>query len=88
MACHALGREQDSNADLAELIAKHHTFSAYQVAQVYAYRGESEKSFEWLGRAYEQRDAGMTEISTDPLLKNLRRDQRYAELLKKMRLSI
>jgi hypothetical protein len=71
---------------VAELIAKHHTFSAYQVAQVYAYRGESEKSFEWLERAYEQRDAGMTQVSTDPLLKNLRRDQRYTELLKKMRL--
>jgi hypothetical protein len=28
----------------------------------------------------------MTEISTDPLLKNQRQDQRYAELLKKMRL--
>jgi tetratricopeptide (TPR) repeat protein len=86
LAYHALGREQDSNAALAELIAKHHTFSAYQVAQVYAYRGESDKSFEWLERAYEQRDAGVTEISTDPLVKNLRRDRRYTELLKKMRL--
>jgi len=86
LAYHALGRDKDSNAALAELIAKHHTFSAYQVAQVYAYRGESDKSFEWLERAYEQRDAGVTEISTDPLVKNLRRDQRYTELLKKMRL--
>ena len=88
LAYHALGREQDSTAALAELIAKHHTFSAYQVGQVYAYRGESEKSFEWLERAYEQRDAGMTEMSTDPLLNNLHHDPRYAELLKKMRLPI
>ena len=88
LAYHALGREQDSTAALAELIAKHHTLSAYQVGQVYAYRGESEKSFEWLERAYEQRDAGMTEMSTDPLLKDLRRDQRYTALLKKLRLPI
>jgi TolB-like protein/DNA-binding winged helix-turn-helix (wHTH) protein len=86
LAYHALGREQDSNAALAELIAKHHTFSAYQVAQVYAYRGESDKSFAWLERACEQRDPGVTEISTDPLVKNLRRDQRYIELLKRLRL--
>ena len=86
MAYHTLGREQDSNAVLAELIAKHHTFSAYQVAQVYAYRGESGKSFEWLERAYQQRDAGVTEISTDPMVKNLRRDQRYTELVKRLRL--
>jgi tetratricopeptide (TPR) repeat protein len=86
LAYHALGREQDSNAALAEPIAKHHTFSAYQVAQVYAYRGESNKSFEWLERAYKQRDAGVTETNTDPLLTNLHRDRRYAELLSKLRL--
>jgi tetratricopeptide (TPR) repeat protein len=88
LAYHALGRKQDSNAALAVLIAKYHTFSAYQVGQVYAYRGESDKSFEWLERAYKQRDAGMTEMSTDPLLNNLHHDPRYAELLKKMRLPV
>jgi predicted Zn-dependent protease len=81
LAYHALSREQDSNAALAELIAKHHTDAAYQIAQVYAYRGESDKSFEWLERAYEQRDPGVTEMSTDPLLRNLRRHQRYANSL-------
>ena len=83
---HALGREQDSNAALAELIAKHDADSAYQIAQAYAFRGESGKSFEWLERAYRQRDAGLADIKTDPLLKNLRPDPRYTELLKKMRL--
>ena len=83
---HALGREQDSNAALAELIAKHATDSAYQIAGVYAYRGESDKSFEWLERAYQERDAGLPEIKTDPLLKNLRHDSRFTELLKKLHL--
>jgi len=82
----ALGRELDSIAALAELIAKHDADSAYQIAQVYAFRDESGKSFEWLERAYKQRDAGLSEINTDPLLKNLRHDPRYTELLKKMRL--
>jgi len=86
LAYHALGREQDSNAALAELIAKHHTFSAYQVAQVYAYRGESDKSFEWLDHAYQQRDPGLPEVKSNPLFKNLHQDPRYSELLKKMRL--
>ena len=36
--------------------------------------------------AYESRDPGVPEIKTDPLLKNLRHDQRYAELLEDMRL--
>jgi tetratricopeptide (TPR) repeat protein len=49
---HALGREPDSNAALAGLIAKYNTDSAYQIAQAYAFRGESGKAFEWLERAY------------------------------------
>jgi hypothetical protein len=53
---------------------------------VYAYRGESDRSFEWLERAYKQRDPGLPEIKTDPLFKNLRHDPRYTELLNKMRL--
>lgn len=84
---HALGREQDSTAALSELIARHATDAAYQIAQVYAYRGESQTAFEWLDRAYELRDAGMTQIKADPLFEGLRHDLRYTELLKKMRLA-
>jgi TolB-like protein/Flp pilus assembly protein TadD len=86
LAYHALGRGRDSNAALEGLIAKHQTGAAYQVAQVYAFRGESDNSFAWLQRAYNQRDAGLPEIKTDPLLKNLRNDQRYPQFLKKMHL--
>ncbi len=86
MVYHALGREQESNAALAGFIAKNSTDAAYQIAQVYAFREESDKSFEWLERAYKQRDGGLSGIKTDPLFKNLRHDPRYSELLKKMRL--
>jgi TolB-like protein/DNA-binding winged helix-turn-helix (wHTH) protein/Flp pilus assembly protein TadD len=86
MIYHALNREADSNAALGELIAKYNTNSAYQIAQAYAFRGESGKSFEWLELAYKQRDPGLTQIKTDPLFKNLRHHPRYAELLKKMHL--
>jgi TolB-like protein/DNA-binding winged helix-turn-helix (wHTH) protein len=83
---HALGREQDSHAVLVELIAKHDSDWAYQIAEVYAFRGESDKAFEWLERAYKQRDPGLTQIKNDPLLKILRHDQRFTELLKKLHL--
>jgi tetratricopeptide (TPR) repeat protein len=87
LAYHALGREQDSKTALDGLLAKYSSDGAYQIAQVYAYRGESDKSFEWLERAYEQRDPGLPEINSDPLFKNLRHDPRYIEVLKKMRLA-
>jgi len=86
LAYHALGREQDSNAALAALIAKDDTDAAYQVAQVYAHRGEPDKAFEWLERAYKQRDPGLPDMKSDPLLKSLHHDPRYAELLKRMHL--
>jgi Flp pilus assembly protein TadD len=85
---HALGRETDSKAALAGLIAKYNSNSAYQIAQAYAFRGESDKAFEWLERAYKQRDPGLTQIKNDPLLRILRYDPRYTELLKKMRLPV
>jgi len=87
LAYHSLGRETDSNTAMAELIAKHDRDAAYQIAEVYAFRGESNKSFEWLERAYKQRDPGLPNIKTDPLFETLRHDPRFTELLKKMRLS-
>jgi TolB-like protein/DNA-binding winged helix-turn-helix (wHTH) protein len=88
LAYHALGREKESNAALANLIAKYHARAPYQIAQVYAHRGESDKSFEWLERAYEQRDPGLPEIKSNPLFKNMHHDPRYSEFLKKMHLPI
>jgi TolB-like protein/DNA-binding winged helix-turn-helix (wHTH) protein/Flp pilus assembly protein TadD len=86
LAYHALGREQDSNAALAALIAKYRATAPYQIAQIYAYRGEADKSFEWLEHAYEQRDPGLPEIKSNPLLKTLRHEPRYIAFLKRMRL--
>lgn len=68
------------------LIAKYQNDSAYQIAQAYAFRNETDKALSWLERAYKQRDGGMTDIKTDPLFKDLHRDSRYIELLNKMRL--
>jgi TolB-like protein/DNA-binding winged helix-turn-helix (wHTH) protein len=87
LADHALGHEQDSNAALTELIAKHATDAPFQIAEVYAFRGESNEVFRWLGRAYEERDPGLTIMKTDPFLKPLRHDQRYAQLLTKLHLA-
>jgi len=54
---------------------------------VYAFRREFDRSFAWLERAHAQRDSGLTDMKTDPLLKNLSHDRRYTDLLQKMRLS-
>jgi TolB-like protein/Flp pilus assembly protein TadD len=86
LAYYALGRREESDKALKRLIVTHQNDCAYQIAEVYAYRGEVDKAFEWLDRAYQQRDPGAPELKTSPLMKGLRQDARYAELLKKMRL--
>lgn len=86
LAYFAVGRRQDSDASLNKLIARHQNDGAYQIAEVYAYRGETDKAFKWLERAYRQHDPGTQDLKTGLLVKGLRQDPRYAALLTKMRL--
>jgi eukaryotic-like serine/threonine-protein kinase len=88
LACHALGRKKEADATLGEFIEENKESGAFQIAEVYAFRGETDKAFEWLERAYAQRDGGLSEIKGDPLLKSLESDPRYAAFLKKMRLPL
>jgi TPR repeat protein len=59
---------------------------AYQLAYIYARRGDFEKTFYWLERAYQQGDPGMRQLKVDPIFKNIHGEQRYQQLLRKMRL--
>jgi TolB-like protein/DNA-binding winged helix-turn-helix (wHTH) protein len=86
IAYHALGREKESDAALRELIAKYSERGAYQIAQVYAFRNQSDEAFVWLDRAYLLRDGELSITKVDPLLKNLHGDPRFAALLKKLNL--
>jgi predicted Zn-dependent protease len=86
LTSYALGQRTEAEAALKELIGQYHRSAAVQIAEVYAARGQVNSAFEWLDRAYDQRDGGLTEIKGNPLLKNLEGDSRYTALLKKMRL--
>jgi tetratricopeptide (TPR) repeat protein len=87
MAYHSLGRQPASEAALKELIASHGSGgAAYQVAEVYAYRGEADKALDWLDRAYQQHDTGIPFLKSDGLLKGLHQNPRYIQLLRKMQI--
>jgi tetratricopeptide (TPR) repeat protein len=86
IAYYALGRKKESDAALSELITKYHASNQYQIAKIYAFRNQSSAAFEWLDRAYVQRNPGLIETKVDPLLKSLHHDARYAALLKKLNL--
>jgi TolB-like protein len=86
MAEHTLGHADASKQALDPLIAKYSNAAAYQIAEVYAWRGEKDLAFEWLDRAYRQRDGGMAQIKEDPTLASLHDDARFAALVRKLKL--
>ena len=69
-----------------ELISKYHASNASEIAMVYAFRDQTDKPFEWLDRAYAQRDPGLMTTKVEPLLKSLHNDPRYSAFLKKLNL--
>jgi eukaryotic-like serine/threonine-protein kinase len=87
LAYHALGQKQKSDQALAELTRKYQKYSAFQIAEVYAFRGETDAAFTWLERAYAERDGGLSFAKGDPLLASLQSDPRYPAFLRKMRLT-
>jgi TolB-like protein/Tfp pilus assembly protein PilF len=86
LAYQALAREDEATAALQAFIRDYGSVGAYQVGVVYAFSGAIDQSFEWLERAYAQRDGGMTSLLTDQFLENLHADPRWEALLEKMHL--
>jgi tetratricopeptide (TPR) repeat protein len=58
---------------------------AYDMALVHAGLGEKDQAFEWLERAYEDRDQGIAFLKVDPPLDPLRSDPRFQDLLRRVR---
>ena len=81
---HNSGRPEESQRSLESLIAVGANSAAYQIAVVHAVRGEVDASFEWLERAYVQRDSGLAFIRAHWHLRPLHGDPRWKPFLEKM----
>jgi serine/threonine-protein kinase len=88
LAYYARGDRLAADAALTELIAQDRNVATYQIAQVYARRGETEKAFEWLQIAFDNHDTGMLSLLIDPLMRGLHHDARYEGLLAKIGLPL
>jgi TolB-like protein len=84
LAHYVRGDRKAADAALADLIANWRDQLAYQIAQVYAVRGERDKAFEWLQISFDSHDTGTLSLLVDPLLRGLRDDPRYKNLLAKL----
>jgi len=84
VAQYVRGDRQAADAALDDLIANGRDQLAYQIAQVYAVRGEKDKAFEWLQISFDNHDTGTLALLVDPLLRGLRDDPRYKNLVAKV----
>jgi TolB-like protein/Tfp pilus assembly protein PilF len=72
----------EADRTLQHLIATAGDQAAYQVAQAYAVRGDADKVFEWLERAWANRDPGLRRLLSDAMFAPYRADPRFVALRK------
>jgi TolB-like protein/Tfp pilus assembly protein PilF len=81
---YTLGHTLESQRALDDLICKYGPRIPFVIAAVYAWRGETEKFFEWLDRSYAQHDLALGGIQFNYSSFLVRSDSRYKALLRKM----
>ena len=81
MVYHALGKTTESETALAQLVDEYSEDAAYNIAQVFAFRGEPDKAFEWLEKALTFSDSGLSEIVGQPEFSSLHSDSRWLPFL-------
>jgi len=84
LAQQARGDRAAADATLDALIADHGDDMSFQIAAVYAFRGDADKAFEWLDRAYAQQDPGVMAIIDNPFTRELRSDPCFGEFCRKV----
>ena len=84
MIYHALGRRAESDEALGNLIARYEKDGAFNIAYVYAYRGERDRAFEWLDKAIAYQDPGLGDAPTQPFLASLHSDPRWLPFLRRI----
>ena len=87
LARKAEGRTADADSALNELKTTYGVSGAYQIAEIHAYRRETDLAFEWLEIAFRQRDPGMSWMKNDAFLNLVRSDPRWEATLRKMGLA-
>ncbi|MFN0181656.1 MAG: protein kinase domain-containing protein [Gemmatimonadales bacterium] len=80
------GRRAEAQVEIARLSAGGltATTSALGVAQAYTGLGDFDQAFQWLDRAYEDRNWALFFCRNDPLLEPLRRDPRWNTFVARM----
>jgi hypothetical protein len=82
------GKSAEARAIFDELHSRAQTtyVPAYDLALVCTGLGWTDRAFEWLDKAHQERSGWLTYLKADPRLDTLRGDPRFNELLRRVRL--
>jgi serine/threonine protein kinase/tetratricopeptide (TPR) repeat protein len=82
------GKREEANKILRELpqLEEQRLFSSYYIALIYTGLNQKNQAFEWLEKAYEERNLWIIEVKIEPFFDSIRSDPQYKALLKKMNL--
>jgi serine/threonine protein kinase/Tfp pilus assembly protein PilF len=81
---HKAGRRAESEAALRQLEREHAKDSGFQIAAIHALRGEADAAFEWLERAYAERDAGISLLKQEPSFAAVHGDPRWGAFIRRL----
>jgi serine/threonine-protein kinase len=82
------GDPEAADRALKDLIDDSADGSAYQIAEVYALRGDAGQTFIWLDRAWTNRDPGLRRLLLDPFIAPYRGDPRFADFCRRIGLPL
>lgn len=83
-AYHALGRQSEADAALKDLVQQDARDGCFQIAEIYAARGDAEAVLDWLERDYSLHLTGIMDVRVDPPFNSLRQHPRYVALMRKL----
>ncbi len=84
------GKQSEARATIEKLmkVAGPKTYiSSYGVSLIYVALGDKDSAFQWLERAYQERDENFIHLKVDPRLDPLRSDARFQELIRRINLT-
>jgi serine/threonine protein kinase len=81
-----MGKKKEAQKILEDMIerSKHEYVSPYHIALLSFNLGENEQGFEWLDKAYKERDHWLLNLNAEPMFDSARSDPRFKKLLKKI----
>jgi len=88
LARHIGADRSAADAALKALIEKDAGIVPFQIAEVYALRNDAKGTFEWLDRAWSNRDSGIQNLLYDPFILRYKDDPRFAAFCRKIGLPV